>query len=259
MMEFSIDHFESLPPRKKLEFLKSEEFEKIKEKEPFINSSLKEAYPPLKAYALKLAGKMKLKDEEFFSQFLSEPNPVVIDSARKAIELIKKEIRDEKNLKEEAERILQIGEKIEKINFIEKIKSLKEKWVAEILLEFLEDPSWDVRNYAVKAISDRDDIEVQSFLDLLKKPQWFVKGCVLEIMGNRKMAVISKEVVELKRDSNIEVKLKLIEFFSKIGGEEVIQHLTELSSDSHSWIRKAAHKALQELKRNAISLLFVKK
>ncbi len=162
-------------------------------------------------------------------------------------------------IKELAEKIFLSGDKAEKISLIEKIKEIKEKWATDILLNFFEDTSWEVRSYALKALTPREDIEVHALLPLLKKPQWFVKSCVLELMGNKKIAVISEEVLNLKKDSNIEVKLKLIEFFSKIGGEEVIQHLVDLSRDSHSWVRKSAEKALNELKRNFLSTIFFKK
>ncbi|GEM_PF-2242157 len=258
-MEFTIENFESLPPRKKLEFLKSEEFQNVEEKEKFILVSLKEAYPPLKAYAIKLAGEMGFKNEEFLTQFLNDPNPVVRDSVTKVLESIKKENFEEKRAKELAEKTLSSVDKTEKINLIEKLREVKDKWATDTLLSFLEDPSWEVRTYAIKALTPREDIEVHALLPLLKKPQWFVKSCVLELMGNKKIAVITEEILNLKKDSNIEVKLKLIEFFSKIGGEEVIQHLVDLSRDSHSWVRKSAEKALNDLKRNFLSKIFFKK
>lgn len=258
-MEFTIENFESLPPKKKLEFLKSDEFQNVEEKEKFIFASLKELYPPLKAHAIKLAGEMGLKDEEFLTQFLSDPNPVVRDSVIKVLELIKKENIEEKMTKELAEKISLSGNKAEKINLIERIKEIKEKWVTNILLSFFEDPSWEIRTHAIKVLTPREDIEIHALLPLLKKPQWFVKSCVLELMRNKKIAVISEEVLNLKKDSNIEVKLKLIEFFSKIGGEEVIQHLADLSRDPHSWVRKSAEKALNDLKRNFLSTIFLKK
>lgn len=258
-MEFTIENFESLPPKKKLEFLKSDEFQNVEEKEKFIFASLKELYPPLKAYAIKLAGEIGLKNEEFLTQFLSDPNPVVRDSVIKVLESIKKEKLEEKMTKELAEKIFLSGDKTEKINLIERIKEIKEKWVTDILLNFLEDPSWEIRTYALKVLTSREDIEINALLPLLKKPQWFVKSCVLELMRNKEIAVVSEEVLNLKKDSNIEVKLKLIEFFSKIGGEEVIQHLVDLSRDSHSWVRKSAEKALNDLKRNFLSTIFFKK
>ncbi len=258
-MGFLIEDFESLPPKKKLEFLKSEEFHNLEEKEKFILASLKESFPPLKAHAIKLAGEIGLKDEEFFTQFLSDPNPVVRDSVDKVIKSIKKEISEEGIFKEEVEKVLLSGEKAEKINLIERIKEKNEKWVTDTLLNFLEDPSWEVRTYALKALTPREDIDIHALLSFLKKPQWHVKSCVLELMGNKRLAVISQEVIDLKKDSNIEVKLKLIEFFSKIGGEEVIQHLVDLTKDSHSWVRKSAEKALAGLKRTFISTIFFKK
>ncbi len=258
-MELSLENFESLPPKKKLEFLKSEEFQNLEEKEKFILTALKEPFPPLKAYAIKLAGEIGLGDEDFFTQFLSNPNPVVRDSVDKVIKSIKKEKGEEDIFKEELEKVLFSGEKAEKINLIERIKEKKEKWVADALLNFLEDPSWEVRTYALKALTPREDIDIHVLLSFLKKSQWYVKSCVLELMGNKKLAVISQEVIDLKKDSNIEVKLKLIEFFSKIGGEEVIQHLVDLTKDPHSWVRKYAEKALALLKRTFISSIFFKK
>jgi HEAT repeat protein len=257
-MELTFENFESLPPRKKLEFLKSEEFQNLEEKEKFVLASLKEAYPPLKAYAIKLAGEMGLKEEDFFLQFLSDPNPVVRDSAVKVIESHKKEISEDKILREEAERILSEGGKGEKINIIEKLKERKEKWVSDFLLNFLEDPSWEVRNLTLRILAQREDLDINSLLSLLRKPHWYVKSSVLELMANKKIAVISQEVLDLKKDSNIEVKMKLIDFFSKIGGEEVIQHLTDLSRDPHAWVRKSAIKVLNELKRTFISIALSK-
>lgn len=258
-MEFSIETFESLPPKKKLEFLKSDEFQSIVEKEKYVLASIQEAFPPLKAYAIKLAGELGLKDEDFFNQFLSDSNPVVRDSATKVLKSMKKGKEEEKSLKEEIERILTRGEKKEKIELIEKLKDREEKWVFNTLLNFMEDPSWEVRNHALKALGAREDIDLHALLSLLKKPQWYVKSSVLELLGQKRLAVISQEVLDLKKDSNIEVKMKLIEFFSRIGGEEVIQHLVDLSRDSHSWVRKAAQNALNELKRTFISSIFFRK
>lgn len=258
-MGFSIGNFESLPPKKKLEFLKSEEFQNLEEKGEYILASLKESFPPLKAYAIKLAGMIGLINEELLVQFLSDPNPVVRDSANKVLESIQREKFEEKSFREEAEKILLNGEKEAKINLIEKIKGREDKWATDILLGFLEDTSWEVRNSAVKALTVREDIDIQSLLSLLKKSQWFVKSCVLELMGNKKLEVISQEVIDLKKDPNLEVKLKLIEFFKRIGGEEVLQHLVDLSKDPHSWVRKSAQNAMNELKKTFISSIFSKK
>lgn len=258
-MEFSIGNFESLSPKKKLEFLKSEEFQNLEEKREYILASLKESFPPLKAYAIKLAGMIGLIDEEQLARFLSDPNPVVRDSANKVLESVQREKFEEKSFKEEAEKILLNGGKGDRINLIEKIKGREDKWATDILLSFLEDTSWEVRNSAVKALTLRKDIDIHTLLSLLKKPQWFVKSCVLEIMGNKKLEVISQEVIDLKKDPNIEVKMKLIEFFKKIGGEEVLQHLVDLSRDPHSWVRKSAQNALDELKKTFISSIFSKK
>lgn len=258
-MEISLEIFESFPPKKKLEFLKSEEFQNIEEKENYILASLKESFPPLKAYAIKLAGEIGLKDEEFFIKFLSDPNPVVRDSVAKVLESMKKEKEEEKKLREEIERILISGEKRDKIELIEKLKDKEGKWASDALLNFIEDPSWEVRNHALRALREREDLDVQALLSLLKKPQWYVKSSVLELLSQKKLAMITQEILDLKRDSNLEVKMKLIEFLSRIGGEEVIQHLVELSKDSHSWVRKSAQNALNELKRTFISSIFFRK
>ncbi len=258
-MEFSIEYFESLPPKKKLEFIKSDEFEALKEKEPFILISLKEQFPPLKAYALKLAREIGISNIEIINQFLSDSNPVVRDSANKVISLLKKDMAEEEELKQEVEKIIQKGDKLEKINLIEKIKNREGSWVVDALFKFLEDVNWDVRNNTLKALSQRNDINIPYLLSLLKNPNWFVKSSVLELMTNKKIAIISSEVTELKKDPNLEVKFKLIEFFTKIGGQEVIPHLNELTNDSHSWVRKAALRALNELKKAAISSMFIKK
>ena len=133
-----------------------------------------------------------------------------------------------------------------RLKIIQGIANSKELWVNEVLIQALEDPSEDIRNFIIREISSREDFDPNLLYQRLHKPPWYAKTGCLKILGMRKNVSSVKYIESLVNDPNIEVRRTLAFVLGEIGGKRALALLVKLSEDNSSFVRVHARQALRE-------------
>ena len=115
------------------------------------------------------------------------------------------------------------------------------------MIQALEDPSEDIRNFIIEELSNREGLNLNLLYQSLHKPPWYVKTGCLRILGVRKNTSSVKYIESLVNDPNIEVRRTLAIVLGEIGGKKSLALLTKLSEDNSSFVRAPALQALHEV------------
>ena len=134
-----------------------------------------------------------------------------------------------------------------RLKIIEGIAKSKEYWACEVLIQALEDPSEDIRNFIIEELSNREDLNLNLLYQRLHKPPWYVKTGCLRILGLKKNTSSVKYIESLVNDPNIEVRRTLVIVLGEIGGKKSLVLLTKLSEDNSSFVRTPALQALHDV------------
>ena len=145
------------------------------------------------------------------------------------------------------EKIQKTKDRQDRMKTIEGIAKSKELWVCEVLIQSLEDPSEDIRNFIIEELSKREDLNLSLVYQRLHKPPWYVKTGCLRILGLKKSASSLKSIESLVNDPNIEVRRTLATVLGEIGGKKALDLLTQLSEDKSPFVRIPALQAIQEI------------
>ena len=162
-----------------------------------------------------------------------------------------KEIKTRKSRKKSAmedaqKKILGAKDRQTRLKIIQGIANSKESWICEVLLQALEDPSEDIRNFIIEELSSKETLDLNLLYQRLHKTPWYVKTGCLRILGKRKKTSSVKYIESLINDPNIEVRRTLALVLGEIGGERALEILTRLSDDNSSFVRAPARQALHE-------------
>lgn len=172
---------------------------------------------------------------------------LLFPEAEKPPQEIKKRKSRKKSGMEEAQKKIQgTKDKQTRLKIIQGIANSKESWVSEVLVQALDDPSEDIRNFIIERLSSEDTLDLSLLYQRLHKPPWYVKTGCLRILGKRKKTSIVKYIESLVDDPNIEVRRTLAIVLGEIGGERAVALLTKLSEDNSSFVRAPARQALEE-------------
>jgi HEAT repeat protein len=133
-----------------------------------------------------------------------------------------------------------------RLKIIRRISNSKEPWADEVLIQALEDPSENIRNFIIREISSREDLDPNLVYQRLHKPPWYAKTGCLKILGMRKNVSSVKYIESLANDPNIEVRRTLACVLGEIGGKRALALLVKLSEDNSSFVRIHARRALRE-------------
>ena len=116
------------------------------------------------------------------------------------------------------------------------------------LLKALEDKSWTVREFAIKKISEMNEIDSVEIKKLLVHPIWYVKAAAIRILGLRKEESALDLIIPIMKDSNVEVRRAVAEALGQLRKSDVIIPLQFLLQDKNVMVRKEAEKSLILLK-----------
>lgn len=161
--------------------------------------------------------------------------------------------RKKSAMEEAREKILAVRDRQTRLKIIQGIANSKESWVCEVLVQTLEDPSEDIRNFIIETLSNREIFDLNLLYQRLHKPPWYVKTGCLRILGKRKKASSVKHIESLMNDPNIEVRRTLALVLGEIGGDRALALLTKLSKDDSTFVRAPALQALQEVSHAKLS------
>lgn len=119
----------------------------------------------------------------------------------------------------------------------------------EYLLSLLEDRSWTIREFAVKKLSELQEINNKKIYELLKHPIWYVRASAVRILGLRKDESIIDLLVPLLNDGNAEVRRAIAEAIGRIKKENAIVLLQHLLNDKNIMVKREAEKSLAAYKK----------
>jgi HEAT repeat protein len=158
-----------------------------------------------------------------------------------------KRSRKKSSMEEAQKKIQGAMDKQTRLKIIEEIAKSKEHWACKVLIQALDDPSEDIRNFIIEEIANMGDLDLNLVYQRLHKPPWYVKTCCLRILGQRKNTSSVKYIENLVNDPNIEVRRTLAIVLGEIGGKKSLALLTKLSDDKSSFVRTPALQALHDV------------
>ena len=119
-------------------------------------------------------------------------------------------------------------------------------WVCDVLLECLDEASEKIRSLIIKALSEREDLDLESVYSQLTALHWYTKSGSLRILGLRRDPRSVKRIGPVLADPNTDVRVQAGWALGEIGGEESLALLARLVQDSNNFVRVSAEKALQK-------------
>ena len=134
-----------------------------------------------------------------------------------------------------------------KLRLLRSLARLSHPWVCAVLLELLADPIEEVRDLAVRELSEREDCPILSIYQKLAQPPWYLKSSILRILGNRRSPEAVKHIQSVVDDPNVEVKRSAAQALGEIGGKQARTLLVRLSKDTNPYVRMAAAEALDKI------------
>jgi hypothetical protein len=246
-MKIDPNVFLNLSPDGQVKYLETGDYGEFTPQEQieFLKRILKEDLPPATiSCALSLLTRLNYPDRFFFRKFLYHRNNAVVKAAKKAMEAL----RSRKNQEITLVDILKEGESNDRILLANYFLEQKGKVDENALISFLQVDDLKVREVIVRKISPDHEIDEALLSQAINKGvAWYVRAALVEILGNRKSKHLFDRIDFLMKDTNVEVKLKLIDALSKWGEEEGKAYLQKLSHDAIIWVRKQAHQALEKL------------
>jgi hypothetical protein len=152
-----------------------------------------------------------------------------------------------KSQAQSAQKKIQITrEKQDRLKILKGIASSKVAWADEVLIQSLQDPSEDIRDFVVKELGAREKLDLKQLYQRINRSPWYVKTGCLQVLGLRKNLSSIKHIEFLINDPNIEIRRTLAIVLGEIGGKKALALLTLLAKDKSSFVRTAAQRALQK-------------
>lgn len=237
--------FFALAPRQQAEYLESEEFAQLgrKEKIQLLKSFLKEepAAEPT-ASALRVLKQLNYPDRYYFRRFLYHPDSRVVTAAREAINQWRKQSNNRSISLVDMLREGKTSDRLLLVDyFLEEDGTIDEK----TLISFLRSGDPKVREMVVRKVTQKHQLDDSQLCRAVTRGvTWDVRAALVEILGKRKSEHLFDIVDFLMKDSNVEVKLKLVAALTKVNMEKGKEYLKALAGDSFIWVRKEAKRAL---------------
>lgn len=133
-----------------------------------------------------------------------------------------------------------------RLKMIKGIAKTNLPWVSEVLVQSLDDPCEEIRDFIIQELGNRANLDLHLLYQKLQKPPWYAKTGCLKILGLRKAASSIDQIETLMNDSNIEVRRTMAIVLGEIGNDKALALLAKLTKDSSLFVRRSAQQALQE-------------
>jgi HEAT repeat protein len=114
----------------------------------------------------------------------------------------------------------------------------------DLLLSFLAEDNMRVRELVVRELSGRPQLDESVLLAQLGHSIWYTRAAIIEVLGNRRSALLFEKIDELMADPNVEVRLQLLAALSKLDRERAREYILKLTQDPHMRVSREARKAL---------------
>ncbi len=133
-----------------------------------------------------------------------------------------------------------------RLKIIQGVANARVPWTQEVLLQALADPSEKIRDFLIKELASKENLDLKRVYHRMHHPPWYVKTGCLRILGLRKKASSVKHIQLLVSDPNIEVRRTAAAVLGEIGGKEAVTLLNILSRDKSPFVRASAERSLKK-------------
>lgn len=252
LQEFS-EKFRLLASKEKIKYI-HEQIHNLKEKEkiPFLLSIIKDkkSSPLVRATALMVLSQTSYPETSFYQEYTKDSCQTVASAAKKALIQLKKKDKKYNHLSLLAlTKIKSSKEKQKRLKIIKSLAQVKGSWVNEVLLEALDDPSEEIRDFIIKEMGKREYFDLNMIYKKLSKPPWYVKSSALRILGIRKDQQSLKLFKATLNDPNAEVRRSAAQALGEIGGKEALVFLNKLAKDKNRFVKRTAEEGLRKASR----------
>jgi hypothetical protein len=236
-----IEDFLKLTPAAQGKFLKTEQFAQMEKSQriEFLKEIAMTETISSKCLAstLKILRELKFRDRAFYSRFLQHPDSSVIMACKKAL--------SERGF-ENGFGFYPMRELLKKQNIEKKLQAVKniisetDQSGEDLLISLLGEDNLKIRELIVKELSQRAQVNERKLLNHLSHSLWFVRGAIIEILGNRQSQLLFEIIEKLLADANVEVRIKLLEALAKLNREQVKEYILRMTNDSHMRVCREA-------------------
>lgn len=239
-----------LPPRKKIEFIQNHihslsEEEKISSLLSIVKE--KKSSPAVRATALKFLRQTSYQDFKTYQEFLKDRYQPVVRASKKALkDLEAQEEKDSYISKSVWSEIESVKERKKRLKIIKAIARIDAPWVPEVLLNALEIHGEEIRDFIIKELGKRKDLNLEIFQKKIKASPWYVKSAILKIMGTQKNPGAIKYIEAVFKEHNVEVLRSAALALGEIGGKEALALLVRLAKDKNHYVKISAKEALRK-------------
>ena len=143
-------------------------------------------------------------------------------------------------------KIFQCRDGQKKLKIIKAYARLEADLSETILIEALSDPCETIRDFIIRELSARPEIDIDRLCRRLTSPPWYARSAVLRIVGARKPDQVVSFVGKVVEDANADVRKCAAQILGEIGGRETLPLLIRLQKDSNPYVRAAAEDGLRK-------------
>jgi hypothetical protein len=220
------------------------------EKVAFLLSILNGGTSPkiIRETAIKLLRQTSFQDYEPHHEFLLDRNQPSSRAYKGPLKNLKTQ-RQKNNYRYQPvfRGVNSVEEKRIKVKIIKFIARIKAPWVSPFLLDVLEYPCEEIRDFIINELGKRDDLELEVVYHKLLTSPWYVKSAVLKVLGNLKNPFSVEPIKAVIKESNVDVRRSAAQALGKIGGEESLPLLVGLVKDENHYVKISAEEALRKV------------
>jgi|GEM_PF-809654 len=247
-MKELFEEYLTWPPGRQLQFLKIEPFLSFTkdDKITFLKELSRQESISSKVLAasIKMLRELRWRDRHFYQQFTEHVDVSVSIAARRGLEACGPRVdTDFFKMREMVKK----QNRERKIEAVQQLVGSQEETSEDLLISFLSESDLKVREMAIRELSKREIIDERKLLDLLDRSVWNLKATLIEVLGNRKSELLLEKVEFLVRDTNAEVRLRLVQALAKLNRDHIRKYLIQLTSDSHIYVRREATRLLSSI------------
>ncbi len=158
----------------------------------------------------------------------------------------KRKPRKESLSQDALKKIQAAKEKQTRLKIIQGIAKSDVAWASEVLIQALEDPCEDIRDFIISELGNKEKLDLRLLYQRINKPPWYVKTGCLRVLGLKKNLSSVKHIEGLINDPNIEVRRTIARVLGEIGGKNSLALLTQLTKDKSAFVRASAENALRK-------------
>jgi HEAT repeat protein len=236
-----LEEFLKLSPAGQVKYLKTDEFAQMEKsrridflKEITLTENLSSK---CLACALKILRELKFRDRTFYHRFLQHPDSSVCMASKKALS----ERGFDNTFGFYPMRELLKKQNIEKkLETVKNVISVTDQPAEDLLISLLAEDNMKVRELIIKELSGRTQIDERKLLTQLPHSIWYVRGAIIEILGNRRSELLFETIEQLLADPNVEVRMKLLGAMAKLNRERVKEHILRMTKDAHTKVSREA-------------------